>query len=272
MSGIVLRCEWNAARTTTATHRSRASLRLATFARRPRRALGHRSGVAVALLVKGHLGVRFPTPAVRAVGQYVLMNDGDLMPRRIEVVDDLASRARRLIHAWVGAAVRRDDLGQPSSEDVGKVESVEDRSKLGLRNPLDRGTCHMPDESPTTALSRYLGGALDVNALAAILEAGAWEASPQVGADALRLVYEFGNGDWTERQLRDHLHRLIEPRPVGFILGRAATGTRFGAKSIGLTIGRALVDLGRTSEPDPRSRSGQRSGIDIGGTTPVQVR
>lgn len=224
------------------------------------------------MLVEDHLGIGLPAATIGAIRQHVLVDDGDLAARCVEVVRDLASRASGLIHAGVGAAIGGDDLGQLSSENVGKVESVEDRSKLSLGDPLDWGACHMSDEIPTSALSRYLDGALDVGALAAILEAETWDVPSPVGADALRIIYEFGNGDWTERQVRDRLRRLIEPRPVGFIFGVAVSDTHFGPETIGVAIRRSSVVADQTSEQDPQFQSEPHFGIDIGETTPVQVR
>jgi len=130
----------------------------------------------------------------------------------------------------------------------------------------------MSDEIPTSALSRYLDGALDVDALAAILEAETWDVPSPVGADALRIIYEFGNGNWTERQVRDQLRRIIEPRPVGFIIGIAVSDTHFGPDTIGVAIRRVSVGLDQASEQGPQFQSEPRSGIDIGETKPVQVR
>jgi hypothetical protein len=177
-----------------------------------------------------------------------------------------------LIHAGVGAAIGGDDLGQLSSENVGKVESVEDQPKFSLRNPVYRGACHMSDEIPAAAVSRYLGGALSEDALASILEAETWDAPSPVGSDALRIIYEFANGDWTERQVRDQLRRLVEPRPVGFIFGVGVSDTHFGPEAIGVAIRRASVVVDQTSEQDPQFQSEPHSGIDIGETKPVQVR
>lgn len=130
----------------------------------------------------------------------------------------------------------------------------------------------MPDEIAATALASYLNGAIDVDTLAAILEGDAWDAPHPMGSTALRLIYEFGNGDWSERELRDQLRRLIEPRPAGFIFGIGTTNTAFGSEPAGITIHRSSVALDQMSEQVPPSQSGRHSGIGIGEMTPVVVR
>lgn len=130
----------------------------------------------------------------------------------------------------------------------------------------------MSDETPTAALARYLGDALDVNALASILEAETWDGPSPVAANALRLIYEFGNGDWTERQLRDRLHRLIEPRPTGFVFGIAFIKPRFTEQPGGVPIRHPSIAPGQPLQPTEESRSEPHSGIGIGERRPVQVQ
>lgn len=130
----------------------------------------------------------------------------------------------------------------------------------------------MSDEIPAAALASYLNGAIHVDALAAILEGAAWDAPDPLGSTALRLIYEFGNGDWMERELRAQLHRLIEPRPAGFVFGIGVTDIEFGSEPTGVTIRRSPVALDQTSEQAPPSQSGPHYGIGIGETTPVVVR
>ncbi len=207
-----------------------------------------------------------------AAWQYVPVDHGYLAAFGIKKMHDLASCARRLVHARIRLAFIAHNLGHASGEHVGEVESIEDQPKLSLGNPVDRWACHMSDEIPTAALSRYLGGALTEDALAAILEAENWDSTSGLASRALRLIYEFGNGDWTKPELRDQLRRLIEPRPVGFIFGIGAAGTQFGPKPAGIAIRRVSVAVGRTSEQAPQFRSEPHSGIGIGETRPVIVR
>lgn len=132
----------------------------------------------------------------------------------------------------------------------------------------------MSDEISAAALSRYLNGAIHVNALASILEGDAWDAPDPLGSVALRLIYEFGNKDWTERELRAELYRLVEPRPAGIIMGIGGSGLRWTNEPNGVVIRRpGPVESGSQTSAQIRwSRSEQYSGVDIGETKPVEAR
>ena len=131
----------------------------------------------------------------------------------------------------------------------------------------------MPDAIPAAALASYLNGAMHVDALAAILECGAWDAPDPLGSTALRLIYEFGNGDWDERELRDRLRQLIA-RPPGIILGLVGfRGLTWTNHARGIAIRRDPAgNPGPSPGPIRWSRSEQYSGVGIGGTAPVEGR
>jgi len=227
-------------------------------------------GVQHSVVPKHVLRVRHPAPAERAIGQHVSVHDSDLAARLVKAVHDLASRARRLIHARIRQPLGSDDLGESSSERVSQIESVEDLPKLSLADPLDWGACHMSEEI-ATALARYFNGALRVADLAAILEAQTWDESSRVASQALRLIYEYDHGDWTEHELRDQLRRVVTPRPAGIVLGVGFPGSRWTDESAGITVRRPdpAERLGQTAEQVRWSQSEQRSGVGIPGTSPA---
>lgn len=132
----------------------------------------------------------------------------------------------------------------------------------------------MSEEISAAALSRYLNGAIHVDALASILEGDAWDAPDPLGSAALRLIYEFGNKDWTERELRAQIRRLVEPRPTGIIIGIGGSGLRWTNDATGVVIRHpGPAESGsRTSEQIRWSPSGQYSGVGIGETKPVEAQ
>lgn len=130
----------------------------------------------------------------------------------------------------------------------------------------------MSDEIAATAVLRYLNGTMRADALHDILEGEDWTGvESQIGSTALRLLYEFDNGDWREPELRSELRRLISPRPRGFMFGFAVADNEFGDKA-GIVIRRRAEGRDQTSEQGRPSLTGQRSGIGIGRNSPVLVQ
>ena len=113
-----------------------------------------------------------------------------------------------------------------------------------------------------------------VDALASILESETWDSPSPLASEALRLIYEFDHGDWTERELQERLRRLIEPRPMGIVFGVAIIRPHFAEQAAGI----AMDPSGPAANHAPRlalvhpSRSEPRSGIGIGGTPPALAR
>ena len=65
----------------------------------------------------------------------------------------------------------------------------------------------MSDLEIREAIRRYITGDLDAPTLEDRLEAVAWDmpAAQRLVADALRLLAEHANGDWTDSELRERL-------------------------------------------------------------------
>ena len=60
-------------------------------------------------------------------------------------------------------------------------------------------------------LARFLAGEMDAVALEDQLESLAWDGRLPVADDALLLLHEHANGDWTDEELRDGV-RLLSGR------------------------------------------------------------
>ena len=240
--------------------------------------LVRRCGVPRPLLVGNALRVGFAATTQGAIRPQIAVAERQELATGIRVPHHLAHRSGRLSRAWLRWMTALDLFVQPARESVREIQSVEDLPHGCGVVALDWGADHMSKRAVSDQIHAFCKGELALGDFGLWLQESALDApagdARMLAMDALRVLAEFENGDFTKPELRAELAAMA-PRAhplTGIVIGVGAPASTLTGSREGITILAPVGNLFQRTRKAPASPSDPHSGIRTQETTPVGVQ